>query len=924
MVITLRTMVRPWMVAFLLLLTNRRSFTTSQPIAAHAEAAFEIAGDDSHTTANNTTTGSALLDTIIKNTTDAPTTEISSVFARFKDCRINGRLISFGEPVIGVARSSCETCFCINGQVRCDKVICPPIRAQISPNCGPVYSEGHCCPTSYNCSSSTSSSNSSSSNSTSNNESHVGPTATTTIMTTTTTTSTIASTITSPSTVTTDDVVSLTSSPALPPTSSSSPSSSSPSVMSTMVETQSTQSSITEELRNTTDSIIEDPMESRHANPVGLMHDGFGGFNVTEKTNNFEMDYDEPTLPPSLPNLKIIPFVAADAVVNEPAAIYDNYQPEVERVYNASDIEKPLSPVINNFSPPIETEGGFLPKDSPNGGHYVTKKFQTTTEHAVIKPIIHLDEPVVGLPPIGSVWCLSNDKKYKHGELLTDPSACNICICFNAKIVCQENCPAVKVGCQRVNDPNNSTCCGRIICNDSENDVTTENLKLTEVTTETTTTTTTTSKIKDAVIEHIIYSAPSTTNKPIITTPSTTVKMSTSSEQTSLIPITTTLKLIPASATTTEKLIYSFTSGSINRVEITTPIPKPLEDEDYSFESMFSFLFNGDTPEQPSTPSSSKLFDDHMEVETRIEHRTDDEIDEKIHLIGAKPQTESATLSQQMFKTNSNSNVEQDTNPKDQPTIKPLSDIKQNSESKHDKIEAHDFNKTVEVKPNAGIKEHVDVKPHLEIKSHIEASPHANKQQVEVNSHYGVNENTQGTLQLNFKHQDDLKSNQDLGNKHQTEVKSHFDVKDQSEIKTQLDTKLQSKVKNYTDFNYQTQMKTHFDVNNKQVGAKPMKPYLDFKLPTEVKPHFDFKQNIDISFRPEIKQHTEVKSNIGLKPLKTKFDADFNSGPSMLKISGCNIYGRMYRVGKIIAELSNPCLECMCTEIGVHCNQLKC
>jgi len=72
------------------------------------------------------------------------------------DCRINGRLISLGEPVIGVARSSCETCFCINGQVRCDKVICPPIRAQISPNCGPVYSEGHCCPTSYNCTSTSS------------------------------------------------------------------------------------------------------------------------------------------------------------------------------------------------------------------------------------------------------------------------------------------------------------------------------------------------------------------------------------------------------------------------------------------------------------------------------------------------------------------------------------------------------------------------------------------------------------------------------------------------------------------------------------------------------------------------------------------------------------------------------------------------
>lgn len=57
---------------------------------------------------------------------------------------------------------------------------------------------------------------------------------------------------------------------------------------------------------------------------------------------------------------RIIPFVAADAVVDEPAAIYDNYQPEVERVYNVSDVKEPLSPVINNFSPPIETEGNYL------------------------------------------------------------------------------------------------------------------------------------------------------------------------------------------------------------------------------------------------------------------------------------------------------------------------------------------------------------------------------------------------------------------------------------------------------------------------------------------------------------------------------------------------------------------------------------
>lgn len=44
----------------------------------------------------------------------------------------------------------------------------------------------------------------------------------------------------------------------------------------------------------------------------------------------------------------------------------------------------------------------------------------------------------------------------------------------------------------------------------------------------------------------------------------------------------------------------------------------------------------------------------------------------------------------------------------------------------------------------------------------------------------------------------------------------------------------------------------------------------------------------------------------------------------LLKLAGCNIYGRMYRVGRIIAELSSSCLECRCTEVGVTCTPLNC
>lgn len=52
--------------------------------------------------------------------------------------------------------------------------------------------------------------------------------------------------------------------------------------------------------------------------------------------------------------------------------------------------------------------------------------------------------------------------------------------------------------------------------------------------------------------------------------------------------------------------------------------------------------------------------------------------------------------------------------------------------------------------------------------------------------------------------------------------------------------------------------------------------------------------------------------------------ADAPPGVGILKLAGCNIYGRMYRVGKIISELSGPCMECKCTEIGVQCKDMNC
>lgn len=67
--------------------------------------------------------------------------------------------------------------------------------------------------------------------------------------------------------------------------------------------------------------------------------------------------------------------------------------------------------------------------------------------------------------------------------------------------------------------------------------------------------------------------------------------------------------------------------------------------------------------------------------------------------------------------------------------------------------------------------------------------------------------------------------------------------------------------------------------------------------------------------RPPNLQHSQLPAPVS---------ADPGAATGLLKLAGCNIYGRMYRVGRIISELSGPCLECMCTEAGVECRPLDC
>lgn len=65
-------------------------------------------------------------------------------------------------------------------------------------------------------------------------------------------------------------------------------------------------------------------------------------------------------------------------------------------------------------------------------------------------------------------------------------------------------------------------------------------------------------------------------------------------------------------------------------------------------------------------------------------------------------------------------------------------------------------------------------------------------------------------------------------------------------------------------------------------------------------------------------QHKKQQMEIFSKPTNPTMNG-------LLKLAGCNIYGSMYEVGQVIAELSSPCLECKCLpDIGVGCMQMKC
>ncbi|XP_019771949.2 uncharacterized protein LOC109545606 [Dendroctonus ponderosae] len=170
--------------------------------------------------------------------------------------------------------------------------------------------------------------------------------------------------------------------------------------------------------------------------------------NITnQKIEDFDYDYKEPTLPPSLPNLKIIPFLATDAL----DVIKDSPKDPTDQLEDKAD-NMELEQSSNLFKPPVKTEGGFVPK-APSTDSFYNSIFAK-------KP------PVKHVEPDASVKvtnCLSRGQEIAHGMEVPSDLPCVTCSCFFGNIACQKvTCPPPEPGCSR--EPA-ALCCPNYACN---------------------------------------------------------------------------------------------------------------------------------------------------------------------------------------------------------------------------------------------------------------------------------------------------------------------------------------------------------------------------------------------------------------------------------------------------------------------------
>ncbi|XP_038215432.1 mucin-5AC-like [Zerene cesonia] len=573
--------------------------------------------------------------------------------------------------------------------------------------------------------------------------------------------------------------------------------------------------------------------------------------NITKKTKEeSDYDYNEPTLPPSLPNLKIIPFVAADAVVDDddiapkedlsyPALDREDkfpvYYPNIvtkdipyatrrEDVYNPTqypvfpnkedslyplpheipetyaghvdDLESPMeftvgtsfgsakeiktepkisittdnmkveTPAVNLFSPPVETEGGFIPK-----GPGIIDEYYAIYPSTPSGPVMPHLTTSMQLDEKGQ--CISNDgQQVAEGESVMQ--ACSICTCAWGELHCSPRPCNTPPGCIR-RLVTAGQCCGELVC---------DRANKTKITSTTTSTTTEANKITNITLDTSqnkgAFKNNTETKPPSINT--TTIK---NNENTS-----------------------SDTNGE----------------------------YVGKNPNISSTviPTSTVVI-------TTTEKQTSQ------HDISTKDQTNQSSQSQEYEDEDDDEGFS-------------LGNVLKLLLS-----ETYETTTTVPFK-----KMPPNVATNLPKRTTTTPAPTTTRKPPVVSNFVPSN-------QYSFIPSKKLNTVDRI---------DHLVLGEATAIKR---------------------------TTTRPTTPKPFTPTRKpFSKPT---PRPITTKTIEITSKGQSGQAVEVSRPSNMLP---------GLIPGLPKLAGCNIYGRMYHVGRMIAELSSPCQECKCTELGVQCRPLMC
>ncbi|KAG8282581.1 hypothetical protein J6590_033286 [Homalodisca vitripennis] len=562
---------------------------------------------------------------------------------------------------------------------------------------------------------------------------------------------------------------------------------------------------------------------------------------LVNKDEDYDYDYNEPSLPPSLPNLRIIPFVAADAVVD------DRQEPVFSAVLEKSHSTDEPHFFEGGFSPPAETEGGFVPKEPLLDGPFYESKFDSNYHNNGVLP---LDLPPGTLSPLPAITeapktpqeekCLNGGQSYRHGELLTELSACDLCVCYYGKIICQEpKCPVPDPGCRLLRERDHSTCCRKIVCHNENAESPTR------------------------VVDHITPAPhlPPFTVADVIVTPD---------------PFRDVIRTEPAPD-------LSSLIGEIMPFfwEQSTTSPTPVS------------IAAAETPGSPET-NTAAVFSSTASIVT-----------------STRPQAASVLVDSTVVTT---------------PTT-PLTSISSSTLVEFDDL-SHTKNETVsipldendnkEINEEGPAEEEFSFESVLSILFGSETTTEKQVLKTKKPSLYNkLNDTRLSSVKTNKTQAVKVGFNQKL------EHRSDEDVND-------LTNPFNSSHEQDNIWQSGTTSNKTLEVNKStEFGTTETNPIT--KSPTEKNIlHTTIRNFID---KVTTKRYGTKYSSAHLKPFPTKSTPvatlplsvpDPGAASGLLKLAGCNIYGRMYRVGRIISELSGPCLECMCTEVGVQCRPLKC